>query len=757
MQITMFTADCTGQAANCSYPNRRVVSTPEEMREAVRFDHVCAEYKGNYRSIGNFTRSDVVVMDIDNDHTDDPAEWITPEKLDELLPDISYVIAFSRNHMKVKDGKAARPKFHVYFQITETADAGWYAALKRGIKKRFDFFDGNALDAARFIFGADAGEVVWHEGWMTIDEEVEPDYEESKNENAGSSTGPILEGNRNNTMSRFAGRVLKKYGVTDRAREAFELHARRCDPPLPEDELNTIWNSAVKFYKNTVCTQPGYVEPDEYNSEFDSLKPEDFSDMGEAKALIKEYRDELLYTDATQFLSYDGMCWRENRQKAVGAVEEFLDMQLVESRNQFETAVAHMLAVDPSLDEITVRKGGRALEKLITPQNAEAFGELQAARAYYGFVMKYRNYKHIADTQNTAKPMVATDINLFDAHENYLNTPGGTYDLTKGVNGMMPHKATDLLTKITNCAPGEDGKQLWEDALQLFFCGDQELIEYVQMTVGMAAVGKVYVEALIIAYGEGRNGKSTFWNTISRVLGTYSGAMSADSLTANCRRNVKPEIAELKGKRLIIAAELEEGTRLSTSILKQLCSTDQIRGEKKFKDPFDFTPSHTAVLYTNHLPKVSASDDGTWRRLIVIPFHAKIEGSSDIKNYADYLFNNAGPAVMSWIIEGAKKVIEREFKIEPPKVVANAIAEYRGMNDWLSHFLEDCCVTGDGLEQKSGDLYQEYRAYCLRTGEYARNNADFIAEIEKRGFMRKKKKSGMWVQGLQLKDTDFAD
>lgn len=98
----------------------------------------------------------------------------------------------------------------------------------------------------------------------------------------------------------------------------------------------------------------------------------------------------------------------------------------------------------------------------------------------------------------------------------------------------------------------------------------------------MAAVGKVYVEALIIAYGEGRNGKSTFWNTISRVLGTYSGAMSADSLTANCRRNVKPEIAELKGKRLIIAAELEEGTRLSTSILKQLSSFKNWQA-KRFK------------------------------------------------------------------------------------------------------------------------------------------------------------------------------
>ena len=371
--------------------------------------------------------------------------------------------------------------------------------------------------------------------------------------------------------------------------------------------------------------------------------------------------------------------------------------------------------------------------------------------------MKYRNYKNIVNTQNAAKPMVATDINMFDAQENFLNTPAGTFNLEKGLDGEMPHRSSDMLTKVTNCSPGDEGKQLWEDALQLFFCGDQELIDYVQETVGLAAIGKVYVEALIIAYGEGRNGKSTFWNTISRVMGTYSGAMSADALTAGCRRNVKPEIAELKGKRLVIAAELEEGMRLSTSILKQLCSTDQIRGEKKFKDPFDFTPSHTVVLYTNHLPKVGASDDGTWRRLIVIPFHAKIEGSSDIKNYSDYLYEHAGPAVMSWIIDGAKKVIAHEYKIKPPKVVADAIAEYRGMNDWLSQFMEDCCEVGDGLEQKSGELYQEYRAYCLRIGEYARNNADFTAAVEKRGFLRKKKKTGMWVQGMQLKDTDFND
>lgn len=755
MRLILQTANVVCDAKNCLYPTRVEISDAAELREAIKFDHVCAEYKGNYRSINNFIKSNVVVMDCDNDHSDNPDDWITPEAIDEMMPDVSYAISFSRNHMKVKDGKAARLKFHVYFEIEVTEDAKYYADLKAGIKKAYPFFDGNALDAARFIFGSDAGDCIWHEGWQTIDELVEADSSIEEEAEEPVHSGSILEGSRNNTMSRFASRVLKKYGVTDKAREAFEIHAKRCDPPLEEEELNTIWNSAVKFYKKTIVTQEGYVAPDQYNAEFGSIKPDDYSDMGEARVLVEEYKGELLYTDATEFLSYDGICWRENRQKAVGAVEEFLDMQLVDSKGQFNECSQAL--IDGGIPEKVVRAGGKALEKAIPDNLEDAYKEYLAAKAYYAFVMKYRNYKNIVNTQSAAKPMVAADINMFDAQENFLNTPSATFDLEKGLAGERPHRSSDLLTKITNCAPGDEGKQLWEDALNLFFCGDQELIDYVQETVGLAAIGKVYVEALIIAYGEGRNGKSTFWNTISRVMGTYSGAMSADALTAGCRRNVKPEIAELKGKRLVIAAELEEGMRLSTSILKQLCSTDQIRGEKKFKDPFDFTPSHTVVLYTNHLPKVGASDDGTWRRLIVIPFHAKIEGSSDIKNYADYLYEHAGSAVMSWIIEGAKKVIKHEYKIKPPKVVADAIAEYRGMNDWLSQFMEDCCDIKDGLEQKSGDLYQEYRAYCLRTGEYARNNADFTAALEKRGFMRKKKKSGMWVQGLQLKDTDFAD
>jgi P4 family phage/plasmid primase-like protien len=267
-------------------------------------------------------------------------------------------------------------------------------------------------------------------------------------------------------------------------------------------------------------------------------------------------------------------------------------------------------------------------------------------------------------------------------------------------------------------------------------------------------VGKVEVESLIIAYGCGRNGKSTFWNSVSRVLGLYSGNISADTLTFGCRRNVKPEMAEVKGKRLLIAAEMQEGARLNDSIVKQLCSTDDIFAEKKYKDPFSFSPSHSLVLYTNHLPKVSASDDGTWRRLIVIPFNAKIEGNSDIKNYGDYLYQNAGESILAWVIEGAKKVIDLGYKFPVPATVQKAIDDYRSQNDWFGNFLDEKCEVGSGYRESSNALYLAYRNYCTETNEYVRSTADFYTALEGAGFDRVKVKNKRFIKGVRLKPDD---
>ena len=753
MNFTLYSADCIGQTGNCLYLHKFDVTDEAAFAQAVSHDYVCAEYMNHYRSGDNFLGSDCLPVDCDNDHSENPEDWVTPDDIRDAFPDVSFAVHYSRSHMREKNGKVPRPKFHVLFPIEYLTDTDAYSDLKKLVNAIFPYFDTNALDAARFFFGTADPEVELYPGDMTLTEFLSADdFDAELPEGMHGGSSVIPEGSRNATMSRFAGRVIKKYGDSETAYQCFIEEAEKCRPPLEQAELQNIWHSAQKFY-DKVKRQDGYIPPEEYNCD-NSLCPSDFSDIGQAKVLARKYAAEMVYTDATDYMRYDGTHWAESKQMAVGACEEFLDRQLEEAVIAVDKAKQAL--IDAGIGQDLISAGGKALEKTIDNNSKKAFAAYCSALAYKSFVMKRRDMKYVVSALQAAKPMLLHNIHEFDTQEFLLNTPTATYDLRLGMNGAHDHCAGDLITKMTAVSPCEEGTELWLSSVDNFFRGDKELIDYVQQIVGLAAIGKVYQEALIIAYGEGSNGKSTFWNAIAKVLGTYSGSISADALTVGCKRNVKPEMAELKGKRLVIAAELEEGMRLNTSIVKQLCSTDEVSAEKKYKDPFKYVPTHTLVLYTNHLPRVGASDDGTWRRLVVIPFNAKIHGNSDIKNYADYLVKNAGGAILAWIIEGAQKALKNKFTLSVPQVVQDAITQYRDNNDWLSIFIEDCCEVDCALTEKSGDLYQEYRAYCMRNGEYARSTTDFYTGLETAGFTRKKTKAGNVVLGLRLK-SDFLE
>ena len=740
MNLIIYQADVVGKQNNCVYPHRREVKSADELAAAVAMDHVCAEYDNNYRSIANFKKSNCVVMDCDNDHSDDPAEWITPESLASEYEDIKYAITFSRHHMKEKEGKSARPRFHIYFEIEPTTDADKYTKLKRGIRTVYPFYDDNALDAGRFIYGSSTDEVIWHDGEKTIESLV----------NTGDAVQTIPEGRRNATMSRFAGRIVKRYGVTEESYKIFLDEAAKCDPPLDDEELSKIWASARRFAKR-VQSQPGYVPPEQFKNS-GNLKPSDYSDIGQAKIVAMDCATELAYSTGTDFIVYDGKRWVESKPKSIGCMERFLDRQLTDAKAMLAQAKEKLM--DGGVSEQAISSGGKTLEKQIQQGQMESYLAFLSAIAYHSFVMKRRDIKYITSALQAVKPMVEVETADLDVDENLLNCPDGTYDLRQGMSGRREHDPGDLITKIMTYAPGDEGKDLWLSAVEKTFQGDAELTEYVQKIVGLAAIGEVYQEAIIIAYGDGSNGKSTFWNTIAGAMGNYAGMISADALTVGCRRNVKPELAEVKGKRILIAAELEEGMRLSTSIVKQLSSTDEIEGEKKYKDPFKFRPTHTLVLYTNHLPRVGAMDTGIWRRLIVIPFDAKITGKSDIKNYSKYLLTNAGPYITKWIIEGAQKAIADNYKLKVPKCVKDAIERYKADNDWMTHFLDECCEVGDGLEEKSGELYSSYRSFCGRSGEFCRSTTEFYSMLKQRGFERVRRNSGRFVLGLKLSDTE---
>lgn len=156
-QMTVFVSSCRNQKTNTSYPFPTDVSSIEDLKEAACYDHVCACYadgKDNrgkfikvYRSKKTFTSSNCLPMDCDNS-TPNPLEddvpetdWKTPADVASAFPDVPFYVVYSKNHMKEKNGRAARPRFHVYFPMEELQSLDAYEKLKTQVQRHFLAFD----------------------------------------------------------------------------------------------------------------------------------------------------------------------------------------------------------------------------------------------------------------------------------------------------------------------------------------------------------------------------------------------------------------------------------------------------------------------------------------------------------------------------------------------------------------------------------------------------------------------------------------
>ncbi len=522
MYFTLSVATNSGRASNTVYPNQLTITNPQELKQAVQYDHVCGQFRNNQRNIANFLKTDCLVMDCDNDHSNDPAAWITPTSIANYFDDVSYAVALSRNNMKAKNRKAPRPKFHIYFPISQIGDARTYAELKHEIQEYFPYFDDNALDAARFVFGVPNTETSWHEGSQTIDR-----FMMAQRYFAKQKIGSIRQGKRNATLSHFAGRIIMRLGNTVEARQAFQDESAKCDPPLKDHELRTIWHSAIKFGQR-MASQKGYIPPEEYNQPNDDLRPDDYSDTGESYVFVDNCKDRVCYTNQSGFMWFDGKVWQESEPLALGEVQRFTDRQLADA--QLRVTKAYQVIQQNGVTKDIQTMGKTKASRSFNDDQQAAFKEYENAKAYEAFILKERSTRGINGILTNARPKLVKElvkeINEFDADSFLLNTPTGPFNLKKGIHGQQESKASELITKSTSYSPSDQGAPIWQDALNTFFCGDQDLIDYVQEIVGLVAIGQVYLEALIIAYGSGRNGKSTFWNTIA-PSGTQSPMSSA--------------------------------------------------------------------------------------------------------------------------------------------------------------------------------------------------------------------------------------
>ena len=411
-----------------------------------------------------------------------------------------------------------------------------------------------------------------------------------------------------------------------------------------------------------------------------SYIPTDYSDVGQGTLLAETYAHCLCYCESIGWLTYEDGIWTHSDIEAQGYSQKLTELQLQEA----------------------------AAIQCASYQQGKSSDE---GNKYLEYARSRRSSARISATLKEAMPMLSIDASALDSDPLLLNTPGGEIELSTGK--MLEHDPKHYITHQTNVTPSHEGAETWREFLMQIASEDEVVVEFLQQIAGMAAIGKVYEERLIIAVGSGGNGKSTFFNALQDVLGDYAGSILSELMIASNDSGKKFEYARLRGKRFIIAEELAEGKQLDTAAIKQLCSTGDINAQFKGKDIFTFKPSHSTVLCTNHMPAVKTVDNGTWDRILVIPFKGRFRNQeTEIKNYGAYLVEHCGGAILNWIIEGAQKYIRNEYKLIVPDEIQAAINEYKDDNDWATDFFSESLVFGVNYSAMGSELYDAYQKYC---------------------------------------------
>jgi len=302
----------------------------------------------------------------------------------------------------------------------------------------------------------------------------------------------------------------------------------------------------------------------------------------------------------------------------------------------------------------------------------------------------------------------------FDSDPWALNTPAGTIDLRTGE--MRPHRRDDGITKITPVAPSTATPMLWEQCIKTWTGGDAETAGFLQRLVGYWLTGLTREEKVTILYGPGGNGKTKFIETVRACLGPdYVIGMAMETLIVTHGEQHPTDLADLRGKRLAIAMETEEGRRLAESKFKMLTGGDRIRARHMRQDFFEFDPTHKIVIVGNHRPELRNVDEAIKRRVLLIPFEAVILPEARDPFLAEKLARER-PAILGWMLAGCRAWLERG--LDPPGRVLAATEDYLASADAIARWVDERCMLGPTMSMTKAKAFESWSAWATMAGEF---------------------------------------
>ncbi|MEO3974415.1 phage/plasmid primase, P4 family [Streptomyces sp. CAU 1734] len=351
-------------------------------------------------------------------------------------------------------------------------------------------------------------------------------------------------------------------------------------------------------------------------------------------------------------------------------------------------------------------------------------------------------------------PGVPAKAEEFDARPDLLSVANGTVNLRTGT--LHPHTPDDMITRRLEVAFHPDAEApRWARFLVEIFPNHPELPAYMRRLVGYGITGSTAEQCFAFLHGGGANGKSAFLDALQFVL---RGVTKSTEFSTFEQRptagQASPQLAELRGARLVTASETEKYSRLAEALVKQLTGGDPITCRFLHSNLFTYVPAFLLMVAGNYKPAILSQDLGVWRRVKLIPFEAEFRGAAVDPTLASTLRAEA-EGILAWAVRGA--VEWYASGLDEPRSVSSATQDYRESEDRLAEFIAARLVQEDGARVAPMAVRRAYAEWAEDAGLSRKEVLSGWAlgvELESRGFP-KDRPGGRWgFRGIRLMTDD---
>ena len=344
---------------------------------------------------------------------------------------------------------------------------------------------------------------------------------------------------------------------------------------------------------------------------------------------------------------------------------------------------------------------------------------------YDDMLWGYRTKKNVSDKLACLLSIIPT-LSLSKDGGYLVNVQNGILNIE--TRELTPHtpEFVSLIQYPVDYDPNATSP-VWDNCVNEWMSGpeQEEKTRLIQQFCGYILSSEMLYDRALFMVGDGGNGKSTFIDTIARVIGhDATSHIDLEGLYGSFGMH------GLIGKRLNIIEEVA-GNYYQANKLKKLVSGEQVTIDIKYKPQFTFRPQAKFVFSVNLLPRVDDVSQGTERRICAITFRNNYRDNPNNELRSSFgLLSKELSGILNWMLDGAKDLSENDGFITTKEQI-KMLDDYRAENSSVEGFLTQCVVSDANGKLEVPELYREYKEWShSEGGRKVKANITFVKEMK---------------------------